>query len=638
MPPSTSKQKRLAEKAAKQAAKANTVGSSVTSSTPPGSTNGGSSINTPLSSLSAATSQEDLTSMAKLQIATERSATGVLVSDPKGRDIKIDAYTLSFHGRLLIEGAEIALNYGQRYGLLGDNGSGKSTFLQSIAAQDIPVPPHIDIYLVRGEADPSDVNALDFIVASARAKVARLEARIEELSVADDVDELALDAAYEELEEMDPSTFEAKAGSILHGLGFSQTMMKKPTKDMSGGWRMRVALARALFVKPHLLLLDEPTNHLDLGAVVWLEAYLSTYNHILVITSHSQDFMDSVCTNIMDLTQKKKMVYYTGNFTIYVRTKGENEVNQMKAYQKQQDEIAHIKKFIASAGTYANLVKQAKSKQKIIDKMEAAGLIEKIEVPKPLNFRFENVRKLPPPILAFNEVAFSYSGKKEDYLYKNLSFGIDMDSRIAILGANGTGKSTLLNLITSVLQPVEGTISKHANLKLAKYSQHSADQLPYGQAPLEYFQQLFAEKFPEKDVQAWRAQLGRFGLSGSHQTSPIRQLSDGLRNRVVFSQLAMEHPHILLLDEPTNHLDMSSIDALARAIKDYEGGVVIVSHDFRLISQVAEELWEVADHKIRNLTKDDITIVDYKRNLVRQSMAAIEKAKLISKSATRTKT
>lgn len=287
----------------------------------------------------------------------------MLVSDPKGRDIKLDAYTLSFHGRLLVEGAEIALNYGQRYGLLGENGSGKvcsnrrwsspcdnrlmyrqSTFLQSIAEQDIALPPHIDIYLVRGEADPSDVNALDFIVASAKAKVARLEARIEEISIADNVDELALDAAYEELDEMDPSTFEAKAGSILHGLGFAQDMMKKPTKDMSGGWRMRVSLARALFIKPHLLLLDEPTNHLDLGAVVWLEAYLSTYNHILVITSHSQDFMDSVCTNIMDLTHKKKMVYYTGNYTTYVRTKKENEVNQMKAYQKQQDEIAHIKK------------------------------------------------------------------------------------------------------------------------------------------------------------------------------------------------------------------------------------------------------------------------------------------------------
>jgi ATP-binding cassette, subfamily F, member 2 len=187
---------------------------------------------------------------------------------------------------------------------------------------------------------------VDFIVASARQKVAKLEAYIEELSSADDVDEAALDSAYEELEEMDPSTFEVKAGSILHGLGFSQAMMKKPTKDMSGGWRMRVALARALFVKPHLLLLDEPTNHLDLGAVVWLEAYLSTYNHILVITSHSQDFMDSVCTNIMELTPKKKMVYYTGNYTTYVRTKKENEVNQMKAYHKQQEEIQHIKKYV----------------------------------------------------------------------------------------------------------------------------------------------------------------------------------------------------------------------------------------------------------------------------------------------------
>lgn len=222
----------------------------------------------------------------------------------------------------------------------------QSTLLQSLADRDIPIPEHIDIYLVRGEAEPSEVNAIDYIVKSAKEKVARLEHRIEELSVADDVDEVALDSLYEELEEMDPNTFEAKAGSILHGLGFSQEMMGRPTKDMSGGWRMRVALARALFVKPHLLLLDEPTNHLDLEAVVWLEAYLSMYNHILVITSHSQDFMDSVCTNIMDLTLNKKLVYYGGNYSTYVRTKAENEVNQMKAYQKQQDEIAHIKKCV----------------------------------------------------------------------------------------------------------------------------------------------------------------------------------------------------------------------------------------------------------------------------------------------------
>lgn len=286
--------------------------------------------------------------------------------------------------------------------------------------------------------------------------------------------------------------------------------------------------------------------------------------------------------------------------------------------------------------------------------MEAAGLIEKVETPRPLRFNFEDISKLPPPVLAFNDVAFSYSGKSADYLYKNLSFGIEcvvrllrsvliadsacsMDSRVAIVGQNGTGKSTLLNLITGALQPSEGTVSRHSNLKLAKYSQHSADQLPYDMPPIEHFQRLYHEKFPEKDLQAWRAQLGRFGLSGSHQTAPIKQLSDGLRNRVVFAQLAMEHPHILLLDEPTNHLDMASIDALAKAIKEYEGGVVIVSHDFRLISQVAEELWEVKDRKIKNLTKVDISIVDYKKMLVKNSQAALEKAKLFSKTASKAK-
>jgi len=241
---SASKQKRLAEKAAKKSA-------SSKNSTEASSTNG-TGTNTPLTSISANGSTEDL-SLQKLSLAVDRSGSGVLASDPKSRDIQIDSYTLSFHGRLLIENASIALNYGRRYGLLGENGSGKTTFLQSLAQRDVEIPDHIDIYLVQGEAEPAEVTAVDFIVNSAREKVARIEKQIEEMSIADDVDEVGLELKYEELEDLDPSTFEAKAGAILTGLGFNQEMMKKPTKDMSGGWRMRVALARALFIKPHLL-------------------------------------------------------------------------------------------------------------------------------------------------------------------------------------------------------------------------------------------------------------------------------------------------------------------------------------------------------------------------------------------------
>ncbi|KAG0229414.1 ABC transporter ATP-binding protein arb1 [Actinomortierella wolfii] len=607
---SVSKQKRLAAKAAREAAKREK-----SASASPATTSG---RNTPVPGDDAEVDASLVAGLNAMDIAkkksNDRTATGVLTSQPLSRDIKIESFSLSFHGRELISNTDIDLNFGRRYGLIGANGSGKSTFLECLANREVPIPEHIDIYLLKEEAAPSDLNAIEAVVLEAKHEVERLEKQVEDLLASEDgADNPLLDDIYDRIEQLDPSTFETRAATLLHGLGFSKKDMLKATKDMSGGWRMRVALAKALFVKPTLLLLDEPTNHLDLEACVWLEDYLAQYDRILIIVSHSQDFLNGVCTNILNLTHKRKLVVYGGNYDTYVKTRAELEVNQMKAYNKQQEEIAHIKKFIASAGTYANLVRQAKSKQKIIDKMEAAGLVEKVDPPPLFKFKFSDTDKLPPPVLAFDEVAFAYSGDMKDALYKGVNLGIDMDSRLALVGPNGAGKSTLLKLMTGELDPTEGRIQRHMQLKLGKYSQHSADQLDMELSPIDYLRKRFPDLPGDTDF--WRQQIGRYGLTGSHQTSPIGTLSHGLQTRLVFAELALSRPHLLLLDEPTNHLDMESIDALADAIKKFSGGVVLVSHDFRLLKEVADQILVVD----KGVSIFDGTILEYKKILQKKT-------------------
>lgn len=553
--------------------------------------------------------------IAKLKLQTDehglsdRVTTGVLDSLETSRDIKILSLSLLFHGKVLIQDSTLELNFGRRYGLLGENGCGKSTFLKSLAAREYPVPDEIDIYLLNEPAEPSDFSALEYVVREAEAELKRLEDQVEDIIVRDGPENPALEGLYERIDSMDPSTFESRAAVILTGLGFNSVTINKKTKDMSGGWKMRVALAKALFVKPTLLLLDDPTAHLDLAACVWLEEYLKRWDRTLVLVSHSQDFLNGVCTNMIDM-RMKLLLQYGGNYDSYLKTRQEQETAQMKQYHKQQEEIAHIKKFIASAGTYANLVKQAKSRQKILDKMEADGLIQPVVMEKVFSFRFPEVEKLPPPVLAFDDMSFSYSGKDEDNLYEHLDIGIDMDLRVALVGPNGIGKSTLLNLFQGKLTPQKGRVIKHTHIKLGVYSQHLADQLDLTKTPLEFVR----DRFPQisQDFQYWRQQLGRYGLTGEGQTSQMATLSEGQRSRVVFALLAIEAPNLILLDEPTNGLDLSTIDSLADAINAFNGGVVVVSHDFRLLDKIAKDIFVIEN---KTATRWNGSILDYKKRL-----------------------
>ncbi|KAI4177650.1 MAG: hypothetical protein LQ343_000113 [Gyalolechia ehrenbergii] len=589
-----------------------------------------------------ATTDEKLSSVKKLTEQmdehglSDRVTTGVLASLAQSRDVKMNSVSLVFHGRVLITDTTLELNYGRRYGLLGENGCGKSTLLKAIDKREYPIPEHVDIYLLNEGAPPSELGALEWVVREAENEMERLNKRAEDILEKSGPEDPILEDLYERMDTMDPSTFQTRASLILTGLGFNKTTIHKKTKDMSGGWRMRVALAKALFVKPSLLLLDDPTAHLDLEACVWLEEYLKKWDRTLVLVSHSMDFLNGVCSNMIDM-RGKQLIYYGGNYDSYIKTRSEQETNQMKAYAKQQEEIQHIKKFIASAGTYANLVRQAKSRQKILDKMEADGFIQPVHQDRVFTFRFADVEKLPPPVLSFDDVTFGYSGKPSDNLYENLDLGVDMDSRTALVGPNGVGKSTLLRLMTGKLSPVSGVVARHTHLKLGLYSQHSAEQLDLTKSALDFVRDKYSDK--SQDYQYWRQQLGRYGLSGESQTALMGTLSEGQKSRIVFALLAIDGPNMLLLDEPTNGLDIPTIDSLADAINAFSGGVVVVSHDFRqasfpcrnyvyplltffsyrLLDKIAKDIM-VCEHK--TVKRWDGTIGQYK-NYLRKKMVTM---------------
>ena len=564
----------------------------------------------------AAAEAEGAASGALTKSALKRTVTGVLASRPTSRDIKIINFSMGMNGRELVQDCTIEVTIGRRYGLLGQNGCGKTNFLECLANREVPIPEHIDMYHLNGETEPTKRSAIQTVIDEIQAELGRLNKLEEHILENFGPEDERLEAIYERLEEIDPTTFESRASELLHALGFSETMIHRATEDMSGGWRMRVALAKALFAAPTLLLLDEPTNHLDLEACVWLEGYLAKYKKCLILVSHSQDFLNGVCTHIIWMTQGT-LRYYTGNYDTFVKTVRDDEVVQQKKHEKEQADIKHLKEFIASCGTYANARKQAESKQKIIDKMVAAGLTPPVTKEKTFSFRFPECSKVPPPVLPFDNVSFAYDGKPANYLYKDLDFGVDCDSRIALVGPNGAGKSTLLKLMTGELTASKGSVTRHPALLIGKYHQHSVEVLDQNKTVLDFFMGHYPNTMTfKRDLDEWRAYLGRYGVSGRQQTTLIGELSEGQQCRLIYAMICMQKPNMLLLDEPTNHLDLECIDTLADAINAYNGGVVLVSHDFRLIDQVAKQIWVCEDQTVR-LWKDDIRA--YKKHLTKKA-------------------
>jgi ATP-binding cassette subfamily F protein 2 len=420
------------------------------------------------------------------------------------KDINVENVSVLYHGAPILEDTDVVLNYGNRYGFIGRNGCGKSTFMRVLGARALPIPENIDIYHLKEEIEPTEMTALEAVMSVDEERTA-LEREADKLNEQilqtedpneDLVDEL--NRVYERLEELDASTAEVRAAKILTGLGFSPERQQMKTREFSGGWRMRVALARALFLSPTLLLLDEPTNHLDMEAVVWLEDYLSKWKKILFFVSHSQDFMNNVCTHIVHM-HNRKLQYYSGNYDAYVQTREELEENQMKRYNWEQDQIKQMKDYIARFGHgSAKLARQAQSKEKTLAKMQRSGLTEKVVADKALDFKFPDPGKLPPPVLQCQNITFGYPGG--EILYRNVDFGIDLDSRVALVGPNGAGKSTLLKIMTGELVPLVGDVRPHSHLRISRFTQHFVDMLDLTLSPLEYLQQLVSARLSHDDV------------------------------------------------------------------------------------------------------------------------------------------
>ena len=525
-------------------------------------------------------------------------------------DINVPSFTIHIGGKTLLNEAELKISFGRRYVLIGRNGIGKTTLLNHIVRKEIDgIPKQLQIVHVEQEAIMSENKLIDEILLCDRE-------RTKLLNESNEINEKILNEKNEEkiknltnklveinnrLEEIDASSAENKAKFILLGLGFHESDFNKKTKNFSGGWRMRISLAKALYVMPDLLLLDEPTNHLDMNAVMWLEDYLLNWPYTLVIVSHAKDFIDSIATDIIHL-QNQKLTYYKGNYTDFDKARTEQLKLNKRLHEAQTKKIEHMQEFINKFRYKAKRANLVQSRIKQMNKME---LVEEILEDPMSIFVFPEPEKISPPVLRLDNADLGYDN---NIIIEKVNLNVDMTSRIALVGANGCGKTTLLKGLNGDINPISGLCFKHSKLRLSVFAQHHVDQLDLELSPLEQLQKYY----PDTDINVIRSQLSSFGISGNVALRPNYLLSGGQKSRVALSLIVMNNPQIILMDEPTNHLDLDAINALSIALNSYEGGLLIISHDQNFVERVCNQIYMIENKKCKQFRGN---FNDYRRYL-----------------------
>jgi len=512
------------------------------------------------------------------------------------KDIHLENFDISYGEKVLIKGADVTLIYGRRYGFVGRNGLGKSTVLRMISSGQLRIPSHVTVLHVEQEVIGDETPALQSVL---EADVIREGLLKEEKDLTSRVESGAASAeessrlteVFQSLEAIDSAKAPARAAVILSGLGFTTAMQSAATRTFSGGWRMRIALARALFSKPDLLLLDEPTNMLDMQAVIWLERYLQTWPSTLLVVSHDRNFMDEVPTDMLHL-HSQRIDTYRGNYTEYYNTMTEKLKSQAREYENQMEYRKHVQEFIDKFRYNAKRAPMVQSRIKMLEKLP---VLEPVIIEAGVTLKFPEVEKMSGTILMLSEVSFSYPGT-DRVIFSNVDLSATMESRICIVGENGAGKTTLLKMVMEMEghDPTKGTRTSHRNLKFGYFTQHFVDQLDMTVCPVEIMQ----KEFPGFKVEDYRRMLGQFGVTGDMAVQQVESLSGGQKSRVAFAVLCGHNPNFLILDEPTNHLDIETIEALGHALIKYKGGVILVSHDERLLKMVCQELWVCSKGKV----------------------------------------